>query len=87
MPILVIEPISVTTHGGFSAKVTGINPESSDCLVGTVVYGDGSAGNIRWSLSGAARDHTHDFNIDTNSNDLFETRAYADRNLSPDVIR
>lgn len=87
MPTLVIEKIEVITHGGHSASITGINTESSDCFVGSVKYGNGTESSIRWSLAGQARDHTHDYNIDTESDQLFETRNFADRNMSPDVIR
>ncbi|MBK5400453.1 hypothetical protein JFU47_27675 [Pseudomonas sp. TH39(2020)] len=88
MPIIPIEPIEVTTSKGYKAVLTGINPASTDTIVGKVQLPDGKEATVRWDLSGLARDNDGSFNIrmnDDESGELDELKETAKHFMLPHV--
>ena len=67
MAIIVIEPVAVTTKGGYSATITGIDPTDSDCLKGTVSGTALGTIAVRWDLAGFCRNQASDLNLNTSS--------------------
>lgn len=63
MPIIKIDPIEITTSSGHKATITGINPASTDALVGYVPLPSGEQPNVSWDLKGTARDNDGSFNL------------------------
>lgn len=86
MPIITIEAISVTTAKGHKATLTGVNPNSTDALVGTVEVADGRKFDVRWDTKGTARDNDGSFNLvmsDDESGELADLREYAIHSMVP----
>lgn len=72
MPIIKIDPIEIKTSNGNTAIITGINPASTDSLVGYVPLTNGEQPKIRWDLKGTARDNDGSFNLRLNEFDADE---------------
>ncbi|WP_147303863.1 hypothetical protein [Pseudomonas qingdaonensis] len=63
MPIFKIDPIEIKVSNGHTAIITGINPASTDTLVGYVLLTNGENPEISWDLNGRARGHETSFNL------------------------
>ncbi|MFJ2709758.1 hypothetical protein ACIOZM_02585 [Pseudomonas sp. NPDC087346] len=90
MPIIPIETIEVTTSKGYKAQLTGINPASTDTIVGRVQLPNGKEATARWDLNGLARDNDGSFNISLNddeSGELDELRETAKHLMLPHVAK
>ncbi|MQT13122.1 hypothetical protein [Segnochrobactrum spirostomi] len=69
MATLKIFPIEVTTQGGHSAVVNGIDPTNSDCLHGSINSAGGTI-PVRWDLHGIARNQSPGVNINMHIEEL-----------------
>lgn len=88
MPIISIEPIEIRTQNGHQGFITGINPSSTDLLVGRVALVNGETFMGRWDVSGLARDNDGSMNIKIKEMDDIEWRdliEYAKSQLVPSV--
>ncbi|MDH2398329.1 hypothetical protein QDQ39_21210 [Providencia rettgeri] len=86
--ILIESPISVVTSAGHNVIITGINPTSTDCIAGKFIGENGVEHKIMWDLSGIARDHKSEWNINLKTDDtLMDLRETAISCLSDDVKR
>lgn len=72
MPIIKIDPIEIKVHNGHKAIITGINPASTDTLVGYVALTTGEQPEISWDLHGRAKGHETSFNLNLNEFDEAE---------------
>ena len=68
MAIIKIEPIETTTAGGIKATLSGIDPTSSDCIIGTL--GREHRSSARWDIYGICRDNPQDCNFDIHNDDF-----------------
>lgn len=86
--ILIESPISAVTSAGYKVIVIGINPTSTDCIVGKFIDKNGTEHKVMWDLSGIARDHKSEWNINLKTDDtLMDLRETAISCLSDDVKR
>lgn len=79
MATLKIDPIVVTTQGGFQATISGIDPSSTDCIKGHI------KSDVRWDLLGRARDNHEDCNIDMQADEMRDLVDLAKRLGAPDA--
>lgn len=63
MAAILISPVQTTTNGGHAATITGIDPTSDDCLIGTVAGIHGSP-DREWNTVGICRGGTDSLNLD-----------------------
>jgi hypothetical protein len=77
---LKIEPIHLTSVGGFDVQITGLEPTDHDCLVGQLLPPRHPSLRARWNLGGVMRGGTQDCNLDMRSNEMIELVQLA-RNL------
>jgi hypothetical protein len=63
MPIIPIKPIEIKVSNGHTAIINGIDPASTDTLVGYVPLVGGEQPEISWDLNGRARGHETSFNL------------------------
>ena len=75
MTYLRIEPVELVTTGGYAAEIYGIDPASSDCLIGKIntEYG----GTAMWDLNGTCRDNSAECNLNTSSDEFVELDRIA----------
>jgi hypothetical protein len=67
-----IQPVSITTKGGYKATIREIDETDTDCFVGTLQGGMYDLISARWNLSGICRGQTDNCNIDMNQPELEE---------------
>ena len=88
MPVIKIDPIKVKVANGHTATLTGINPGSTDPIIGHVALTTGETFQGRWDLGGLARDNDGSMNLvitsldDTEWADLVD---YAKSQLLPSI--
>lgn len=75
MTYLKIEPVELKTVGGFAAEIYGIDPASTDCLVGRIKEKNG--GTASWNINGTCRDHSTDCNFDVSIDEFVEIERIA----------
>lgn len=63
MVVIPIQPISVTTSGGYLGVINGVIPDSYDFLTGAVTLPSGATETVYWNDSGIARDAPESLNI------------------------
>ncbi|WP_147642901.1 hypothetical protein [Morganella morganii] len=66
--IKLADVVSTTTASGDKADISGINPTSTDFLVG-VVFSGGRGYPAMWDQYGTIRDNSNSWNIDISSSD------------------
>ncbi|CCA89757.1 hypothetical protein PP1Y_Spl19 (plasmid) [Novosphingobium sp. PP1Y] len=84
MAALKIDPIDVTTTGGLSARIDGIDPTNSDCLHGEILPSNPHS-RVRWDLLGRARDNHDRCNLDMDSDEMRELAELAKRLGAPEA--
>lgn len=75
MTYLAIDPVKLTTVGGYPAEIYGIDPASSDCLIGKLDTPHG--GKAMWNIRGMCRDHSTECNFNVNTDDFAEVERVA----------
>ena len=70
MATIKIEPIEITTAGGIKVTVSGIDPTSSDCIIGTLDRQH--LPSARWDMFGVCRDNSPDCNFDIHNDDFLD---------------
>ncbi|WP_449287855.1 hypothetical protein [Marinobacter salarius] len=75
MAHLKIESIQLKTTGGYDAEIYGIDPASSDCLIGELKTQYG--GTASWDIHGRCRDHNTDCNFDTRTDEFVDLERLA----------
>ena len=60
------QPIKLKTTGGHDAIITNIDPNSSDCLEGTI-----NGKSVMWNVTGMCRDNSMEYNFNCNT-DIFQ---------------
>lgn len=86
MAVISIQAVQATTVSGLNARITGINPTSTDFLVGEVDTPTGVQG-AHWDKSGLARDNDGSFNIRYDTDDLEDLLETALNQLTPAVLQ
>jgi len=76
MATVKIEPISITTRGGYSGEITGIR-NGTDLLNGWIETPGAGRINVSWDDSGKARDRSEDCNISTRDGEIEEAIEVA----------
>ena len=79
MAIFKLEPISFTTTGNFSATVTGIEPNRTDFIVGSVTATNGIT-EVKWDKNGNCTNQETTANLNSNS-DKFQDIIKAAKKL------
>ena len=64
MTAILIEPIQVTTRGGYNGEIIGISPTNTDVLVGWIDTPAFGRVRVRWNAYGVCRDNHPDCNIE-----------------------
>lgn len=75
MAHLKIEPVRLKTSGGYDVEIYGIDPASSDCLIGEIKTQYG--GPAMWDIHGRCRDHDVVCNLDVRSDEFVELERLA----------
>jgi hypothetical protein len=70
MATIKIDPIYITTVGGFHAMINGVDPTDGDFLIGTVETPDQLNIKVRWDSSGFCRDSDPKCNISPNNDEI-----------------
>jgi hypothetical protein len=81
---LKIDPVVLTTVGGYPAEIYGIDPGSSDCLIGKLNTPHG--GTAMWNIRGMCRDHSHECNFDVRTDDFAEIERVARALVKEDYL-
>lgn len=84
MAYLTISPIEITTVGGYPGEILGIDPASSDCLVGRLNTTHG--GPASWDIRGQCRDQSNECNIDLSSEGFVEAERLALALVKPEYL-
>jgi hypothetical protein len=63
LPIIRIDLFEMTTEGGYQARITGIDKDDSDCLIGEVITPGAGTIYVRWDIYGTARDNHNKCNL------------------------
>lgn len=90
MPVIKIDPISMKVANGHTALITGINPGSTDPIIGHVPLITGETFEGKWDLGGTARDNDGSMNLVISSIDEDEWGdlvTYVKSQLLPSVQR
>lgn len=77
MAAILIQPVDIKTKGGYDATLTGIDPVSSDCLVGTILTPGAGKVTAKWDLGGLCRDKDDSCNLNMNDDDLHDLKETA----------
>lgn len=72
MAVLLIEPVNVSTLGGYKAQITGIEPEDTDCFCGTIDLPDQGNVRARWNKNGICRDKNSEANLNPNDQEILD---------------
>lgn len=75
MTYLTINPVKMTTVGGYPAEIYGIDPASTDCLIGKLNTLHG--GTAMWNIRGMCRDHSTECNFDVSTDEFIEIERIA----------
>jgi len=67
MPIIIVDPFELRTEGGYKARITGIDKDDSDCLIGEVATPGAGTIHVRWNIYGTARDSDNKCNLNSSS--------------------
>jgi hypothetical protein len=67
MPIKIVDPFELRTEGGYIARITGIDKDDSDCLIGEVTTPGAGTIHVRWNICGTARDCNNKCNLNPSS--------------------
>ena len=70
MANVLIEPIETKSRGGYPVKITGIDPNTHDCLIGEITTPGMGTTKESWDLSGYMRGGTDKCNLDLNDDDF-----------------
>lgn len=84
MTYLTISPVSLTTTGGYSAEIFGIDPTSTDCLIGKLNAPHG--GTAMWDIYGRCRDHSMACNFDVSTDDFAKVEKIARAVVNPQYL-
>ena len=76
MAIFKLEPINFTTTGSLSATVTGIEPNRTDFIVGSVTAKDGVT-EVKWDKNGNCTNQATSANLNSNSEEFKDIIAAA----------
>jgi hypothetical protein len=79
MTMIMIQPVSTKTSGGFDATITGIDPLNTDCLVGSIITPGAGHRDVSWNLGGICRDNQDSCNLDMRNNETRDVRETAIR--------
>lgn len=70
MTSILIERVNTTSVGSHPVEITGIDPTSHDCLVGTInTPGQGLTREV-WNLNGIMRNGSSPLNLDIGADEL-----------------
>lgn len=72
MAVIKIEPISVTSNGGYQVVLSGISPTYHDCIIGEIDTPGMGKVSGEWNLSGIMRGGTSDCSLDMRVDELRE---------------
>ena len=65
------EPIKVQSLGGSPVKITGVDPSTNHCIVGTITYpGKKAPEKVAWDLNGVMRGGDEPLNLDMRIDEL-----------------
>lgn len=78
MATVKIEPIPITTRGGYSGEITGIR-SGTDLLNGWVQTPGAGRINVSWDDGGNARDRSEDCNISIRDGEIEEAIDVAQK--------
>lgn len=70
MTSILIEPVTSQTIGSYPLEITGIDPTSHDCLVGTLTTPGKGTTREAWNLSGIMRGGSSPLNLDIGADEL-----------------
>lgn len=78
MATILIQPVAAITRGGYEVQIMGIDPVSTDCLVGTVQTPGMGAIVAKWDLGGMCRGADTSCNLDMSDDDLVDLKEAAE---------
>lgn len=76
MAIFKLDPINFTTTGNLLATVTGIEPNRTDFIIGTVAAKDGVT-EVKWDKNGNCTNQANSANLNSNLEEFKKIIAAA----------